>query len=225
MRVLALDDDPETLELIDGALRRDGHEIVLVENVRSALDALQDGTFDIFVLDVMLGRDSGLDLCTTLRRDGITTPILFLSARGTVRSRVDGLDAGGDDYLPKPFAVRELVARVRALGRRGPALRASAFRAGPAVLDFDRRRAHVDRTEVPFTAREWDVLRVLAEASGRIVPFDDILERAWGEATEGARHSLGVLVTRVRRKLEVAGAPNIVRTARGLGYALGQDDT
>jgi two-component system response regulator VanR len=91
---------------------------------------------------------------------------------------VDGLDAGADDYLPKPFAVRELVARMRSLGRRGPALRVTTFRVGAAVLDFDRRSARVDRTEVPFTGREWDVLRVPADAAGRVVPFDDILERA-----------------------------------------------
>lgn len=119
MRVLALDDDPETLELIAGALRRDGHETVRVENPRAALRALEDRAFDVLVLDVMLGRESGLDLCAALRRDGVSTPILFLSARGTVRARVDGLDAGGDDYLPKPFPFGSSLHACGA-GRRGP---------------------------------------------------------------------------------------------------------
>lgn len=224
MRVLALDDDRETLELVGGALRRDGHEPILVDDAASALAALADREFDVLVLDVMLGPESGLDLCDRLRRDGITTPILFLSARGTVSARVDGLEAGGDDYLPKPFAIRELLARVRALGRRGPALRARTLVVGPARFDFDRRRATVGGDEIPFTAREWDVLRVLADASGRVVSFDDILELAWGDANERARHSLGVLVTRMRRKLDQAGATNLIRTARGLGYVLGSED-
>lgn len=223
MRVLALDDDAETLELIGGALKREGHEALLVQSAAAARAALARETFDVLVLDVMLEDGSGLDLCASLRDDGLATPILFLSARGTVRARVDGLEAGGDDYLPKPFAVRELLARVRALGRRGPALRRREARFGQTVFDFDARRAMVDGVEVPFTPREWAVLRVLADARGNIVPFDDILERAWGEASDGARQSLGVLVTRVRKKLEERGAPQILRTARGHGYALGNE--
>jgi two-component system OmpR family response regulator len=143
MRVLALDDDEETLDLIGSALRRAGHDVVLVSEASGAEQVLDVQTFDVLVLDVMLGETSGLDLCLTLRRDGCSTPILFLSARGTVRARVDGLEAGGDDYLPKPFAVRELVARVKALGRRGPALRKLTWRLRDVVLDFDRRRASV----------------------------------------------------------------------------------
>lgn len=223
MRVLALDDDPETLELIAGALRRDGHETVLAESAATARTTLASDRFDVLILDVMLGADSGLELCAELRRAGIATPILFLSARGAVRARVDGLEAGGDDYLPKPFAVRELVARVRALGRRGPALRPRVFVAGAIVLDFDARCASAGGVEIPFTAREWDLLGVLADASGRVVPFDEILEHAWGEASDRARQSLGVLVTRIRKKLEANGAASVLRTARGLGYALGRE--
>lgn len=223
MRVLALDDDEETLDLIGSALRRAGHDVVLVSDAAAAEQALDIQTFDVLVLDVMLGEASGLDLCLTLRRDGCSTPILFLSARGTVRARVDGLEAGGDDYLPKPFAVRELVARVKALGRRGPALHKLTWRLRDVVLDFDGRRASVAGIEVPVTAREWDVLRVLAEADGRMVPFDDILERAWGDVSEGARASLGVLVARLRRKLEPGPRQSVIRTSRGHGYALAVD--
>ncbi len=220
MRVLALDDDDETLDLIGGALRRAGHDVVLVSDSASAQRACKEDAFDVVVLDVMLGESSGLDLCASLRRGGLATPILFLSARGTVRARVDGLEAGADDYLPKPFAVRELVARVKALGRRGPALRKLIWRLRSVVLDFDGRHASVAGVEVPITAREWELLRVLAEAGGRVVAFDDILERAWGEASEGARASLGVLVTRLRKKLEDDAGESVIRTSRGHGYAL-----
>ena len=218
--MLALDDDDETLDLIGGALRRAGHDVVLVSDSASAQRACNNDEFDVVVLDVMLGESSGLDLCASLRRGGLATPILFLSARGTVRARVDGLEAGADDYLPKPFAVRELVARVKALGRRGPALRKLIWRRRSVVLDFDGRHASVAGVEVPITAREWELLRVLAEAGGRVVAFDDILERAWGEASEGARASLGVLVTRLRKKLEDDAGESVIRTSRGHGYAL-----
>ena len=220
MQVLVVDDDEETRELIGGALRSDGHASVLVASAPAATKALTVAAFDVVVLDVMLDGMSGLDLCGQLRRRGVHTPILFLSARGSVHARVDGLDAGADDYLTKPFAVRELLARVRALGRRGAHAPLRTVRAASVTLSFDARRAEVSGVEVPITAREWDLLRVLAEAQGRVVAFDDILERAWGEATERARASLEVIVSRLRRKLQGSEGGTALRTVRGLGYAL-----
>ncbi len=214
MRVLVVDDDEETRELVGAALAREGWETVLAASEVDARRQASAAHFDVLVLDVMLGPGSGLALCAGLRRDGIETPILFLSARGTVDARVHGLDAGGDDYLPKPFALKELCARVRALGRRGAALRPDRVVLGALVLDFATRKAlHEDRA-VPVTAREWDLLRVLADARGRVVPFEDVLERAWGEPSERARASLEVIVARLRKKL----VP--IRTVRGVGYAL-----
>jgi DNA-binding response OmpR family regulator len=145
---------------------------------------------------------------------------LFLSARGAVRARVEGFEAGGDDYLAKPFAIKELVARVRALGRRGPALRRSTLVLGPITLDFARRKAHVSSKPIALTAREWDVLELLADARGRVVPFDTLLERAWGDATEKSRASLSVIVSRLRHKLASAADRSVVRTVQGVGYAL-----
>ncbi|MDC0669439.1 response regulator transcription factor [Nannocystis radixulma] len=220
MHVLIVDDDEETLGLVASALRRDGHRSSLATGPEQALRAIAEASFDVIVLDVMLGDRSGLDLCAELRRTELHTPILFLSARGTVAARVDGLDAGGDDYLAKPFAVRELLARIRALGRRGPSLRPTLVQVGAVRLDFTARKAFVAEREVPVTAREWDVLRVLADAHGRVVSFDDILDRSWGEVSEKTRASLEVIMSRLRRKLEVDGHPALFRTARGLGYAL-----
>ncbi len=223
MHVLVVDDDEETRELIASALRRDGHRSTLAIDPAAALQAIASATFDVLVLDVMLGPASGLELCAELRRSGLQAPILFLSARGTVGARVDGLDAGGDDYLAKPFAVRELLARIRALGRRGPSLRPTRVRAGEVALDFAARRAFVGEREVPVTSREWAVLAVLADTRGRVVSFDDILERAWGEVSGGTRASLEVIMSRLRRKLDLPGGRGLIRTARGLGYALEQD--
>ncbi|WAS90581.1 response regulator transcription factor [Nannocystis punicea] len=220
MHVLIVDDDEETLELVASTLRREGHRSTLATGPGEALSAVSEAEFDVIVLDVMLGDASGLELCGELRRRGVQTPILFLSARGTVGARVDGLDAGADDYLPKPFALRELVARLHALGRRGPSLRPTVLRAGAVQLDFTARKAFVSGREVPVTAREWDVLRVLADARGRVVSFDDILARSWGEASERTRASLEVIMSRLRRKLDAGDERELVRTARGLGYAL-----
>lgn len=223
MRVLVVDDDEETRELVCHALERDGHNAASVPSFEAAQEAIESTRFDVVVLDVMLGQQSGLDLCAQLRREGMETPILFLSARGTVHARVEGLDAGGDDYLAKPFALSELLARVRALGRRGPALRSRQIRVGALDLDFHARRATAHGRELPITNREWDVLRVLADAGGRVVPFDDMLDRAWGDASDGARASLEVILSRLRKKLDAAAGCAVVRTLRGCGYALEQE--
>ncbi|MFO0746104.1 MAG: response regulator transcription factor [Myxococcota bacterium] len=218
--ILAVDDDAETLGLISRALARAGMQVACADGVAAARRLLGERSFDVLVLDVMLGDGSGLALCRALRSAGDLTPILFLSARGAVRARVDGLEAGGDDYLAKPFAVIELVARVRALGRRGAGPRARVLRVGAAAIDFDARRVTVAEREVPVTAREWDVLRVLAQADGKVVAFDDILASAWGEVADGGKQSLEVIVSRLRRKLAGPDGQCPLRTARGVGYAL-----
>lgn len=223
LRTLVVDDDEETRELVGHALQREGHSVVFAASAEAAQVAIESTRFDVVVLDVMLGQESGLDLCAQLRRTGIETPILFLSARGTVHARVEGLDAGGDDYLAKPFALRELLARVRALGRRGPVRHPRLLHIGPLVLDFDARRATAQGRELPITNREWAVLEVLADAGGRVVPFDDVLERAWGDAAVGARASLEVIMSRLRKKLDAAAECVVMRTLRGCGYALEQE--
>ncbi len=220
MRVLVLDDDDETLEVVAHTLTREGHAVVATRSASEAMAALLGATFDLLVLDVMLEGESGLELCARLREDGFAAPILFLSARGAVSARVDGLDAGGDDYLPKPFALRELVARVHALGRRGPITRAAVLELGDLRLDFDARRARARGEELPVTEREWDILRVLADARGRVVPFDTLLERVWGDATEGTRASLEVILSRLRKKIDGVAPHPVIRTVRGAGYAL-----
>jgi len=220
MRILVVDDDAETLEVIERALEREGHRVASVRTPAAALATLAEGPVDLMVLDVMLEEASGLDLCARLRRDGYELPILFLSARGAVTARIDGLDAGGDDYLAKPFAIRELLARVRALGRRGPSMALRTLTVGALSLDLDARRATTAGREVPVTGREWEILRALADAKGRVVAFDALLERVWGEVTEGNRASLEVLVSRLRKKLDAPAGRPLVRTVRGHGYRL-----
>jgi two-component system OmpR family response regulator len=220
VRILLIEDDAPTRSLIRRSLTARGHAIHDVD--RAALgDALARGEeFDVLVIDIQLPDGDGLELCRELRRDGINTPILFLTARGGVGDRVAGLDAGADDYLRKPFALAELDARIRALGRRqGTAAPASLSGAG-LEIDFSARVLRRDGDEVPMTAREWRVLEILAGRIGRVVTRGDLLSLAWGEVEPSSSDSLDVIMSRIRRKLGREGAPSPIRTVRGEGYVL-----
>src|SRR6478735_9397942 len=154
MRVLVVDDHHETRQLLTRSLERSSYGVKAVASCEEAEAALALGTFDVLVLDVMLPDGSGIDLCGRLRAARAAVPILLLTARGEVRDRVAGLEAGADDYLVKPFAVLELLARVKALARRGPVTRDRALTFGPVVVDLEARRVRVDGQQVPLTAKE-----------------------------------------------------------------------
>ncbi len=218
MRVLIVDDEDEVLDLLARTLRRDGHEPLTAATKQQALAKLETCSVDVIVLDVALPDGSGIDVCRIIRGAGNGTPVLLLTAHAAVPERVAGLDAGADDFLGKPFAISELRARIRALGRRGPELRPVEIRCGNAFLDFRSRRAEKSGVEVPLTAREWSLIELLASRSGRFVARSEIMEVVWSGDTE-ATASLEVLVGRIRRKL----GENILRTMRGHGYALGKD--
>jgi DNA-binding response OmpR family regulator len=161
-------------------------------------------------------------VCREIRQHGLTMPILFLSARGEVGDRVTGLDAGGDDYLRKPFALAELHARIRALARRrGLVPPAVLERRGTRVEFTSRRLAHEGR-EIALTRREWEVLELLASRIGRIVSREDLLEVVWHDAGPAASESLDVIISRLRRKLSRGGDVDWIRTVRGQGYLLEQ---
>jgi DNA-binding response OmpR family regulator len=214
MRILVVDDHPEVLDVVQRALVRDGHEVTTASSAADATDTLEHKPADLIVLDVALPDASGIDLCRTLRRAGQNVPILLLTAHRAVEHRVSGLDAGADDFLGKPFAVAELRARVRALGRRGALPKQLLVERGDVSLDFLARRATRGGREVPLTAKEWSVLDLLASRAGRPVARSEILELVWGDAELGGA-SLEVLIARIRRKLD----EEIVRTHRGFGYA------
>ncbi len=216
MHVLVVDDNAELLELLRRSLEREGHRVSCVKTAADATTRLDADTFDVVVLDLGLPDGSGLDVCRGAREKGIATPILILTASSAVDRRVEGLDAGADDFLAKPFAIAELRARVRALGRRTGVPAARTWVRGGVDLDFAKRRALVDDTEVPLTAKEWAILDMLASANGRVVPRTQILEEVWNESDASAAASLDVLMTRIRKKL----GSDTVRTLRGEGYAL-----
>ncbi|AKQ69216.1 putative two-component system response regulator [Myxococcus hansupus] len=218
MHVLVVDDHQELRALVTQALERDGHLVRQAADVEQARQAVIEEP-DVIVLDVGLPDGSGLSLCRELRRDGIHIPILILTAHNRVNERVEGLDAGADDFLGKPFAIAELRARVRALGRRREKTSTVRVDLGDVVLDFGKREALRSGQAVPVTPREWAILETLASRGERVVSRDTLLESIWGEATTGAASSLEVLIGRIRRKL----GDDVVITLRGEGYRLGSN--
>lgn len=217
MRVLVIDDEADVRSVVARALQADGHAVSTAADLEAARERVAFGA-DLIVLDLRLPDGFGLDLCRELRAEGSMVPILLLTALSQVAFRVEGLDAGADDFLAKPFAVAELRARVRALGRRGTLPRGLIYRHEDIVLDFAGRSARRAGRDVAVTAKEWTILEVLAHRTGRVVSRIDLLEGVWGDSSETASGSLEVLISRLRRKLD----PNLIRTLRGEGYSLAE---
>jgi len=217
MKILVVEDSPPTRDLLRRSLEDARHAVTLAARSSSGLRLATTGSFELIIIDVMLPDGSGFDLCRAIRAAGLVTPILFLSARGEVHDRITGLDAGADDYLRKPFALAELHARVRALGRRQGLAAQSRFEHADTIIDFAGRRLVRAGKEIPLTAREWAVLEVLAARAGRVVARHEVIEAAWPDPGPGAAESLEVIVSRLRRKMGGAGNGGWIRTVRGEG--------
>jgi DNA-binding response OmpR family regulator len=220
MRILVVDDHDEVRSLLRRALGRDGHVVRAAANLTGARAQLAARDVDLVVLDLGLPDGEGLELCRELRMAGRAVPVLVLTARSAMNRRIEGFDAGADDFLAKPFAVAELRARVKALGRRGALPRGTRIELGGTALDLAARRATSGGREVPVTAREWSILDLLVARDGRLVPRDEILDIVWGQTSASASASLDVMIGRIRRKL----GEDLIRTVRGEGYALGGAD-
>jgi two-component system OmpR family response regulator len=223
MRILVVEDHTETRQLIARVLREAGHAVEAAADLASARRKLTGKAHEALVLDWMLPDGSGIDFCRELRTGHETIPILILTARGEVEDRVSGLDAGADDYLRKPFAVAELLARVRALTRRGPRFLEPVVSLGDAEVRLAERSVRAAGRDVPLTAREFSILEVLLRNRGRPVSRSTILLSVWGDEDEHAAASLEVLIARLRRKLAPQGGEGPIHTHRGFGYAIGEE--
>ena len=222
MRILLIEDDRRLAELLARRLRGEGHEAETSDNGVEGLARATSGAFDLAVVDVMLPGMDGVALTTSLREHGSDLPVLMLTARDTVDDRVTGLRAGADDYLVKPFAFAELVARIDALARRAaPAVDAErALAHGPVRLDPLTRRVTVNGEEVDLTAKEFDLLRCLLEHSGRVLSRTELKELVWDFSFDAQTKVVDLYVHYLRKKLGDAG--DIIQTVRGVGYAVGR---
>ena len=219
--LLVAEDDRGVREALERALRFEGYELLTASDGADALDQVASSGPDLVILDVMMPHVDGLTVCRRMRERGIRTPVLMLTARHEVSDRVAGLDAGADDYLVKPFALDELLARVRALLRRtdaGPD--ADTLVVGGLVLDPASRLATRDGRDLELTKTEFDLLELLMHNDGIVLSRDVIYERIWGYDFETSSKSLDVYIGYLRRKTEAEGEDRVIHTVRGVGYTV-----
>lgn len=220
MRVLVVEDDRKTAEFIRKALTETGFAVDVLHDGKDALAALSAGNFDALVLDIMLPGCDGLTVLRTLRERSDKLPVLLLSARGSVEERVEGLNAGADDYLPKPYALEELLARVRALHRRGSETRDVVLRVGDLSLDTTTRVARRGERKIDLTNREFRLLEYLMRSAGRICGRMMIIEKVWEYNFDPGTNVVDVYIRKLREKIEEAGETKLLHSVRGAGYMI-----
>ncbi|MBS3895357.1 response regulator transcription factor [Silanimonas sp.] len=222
MRVLVVEDDPRVADFLQRGLRAEGYAPSRVASAEEALPLVRRGGFELALLDVMLPGQSGMALCQQIRAECIPLPILMLTAMGSVQDRVAGLRCGADDYLTKPFAFDELLARIEALLRRPPQRVEREVELRVAGLVFHRDRMAVSRDGLPLvlTARELALLELLMSAPGRLFSRERILSNVWGLDSDPLTNVVDVYIRRLRAKLDGPGRPSWITTLRGLGYRL-----
>jgi len=219
MKILLVDDDPGIRLSVQRSLEFEGYRVTTAEDGEAALISIAAAQYDCVILDISMPRLDGLGVCRRLRQDGNDIPVLVLTARQQVADRVSGLDAGADDYLAKPFALEELLARVRALLRRRPVgeVPGEVLRVGDLEMDLDSHRATRSGVPIDLTRTEWTLLEELVRNSGIVLSRDLLSDRIWGQDF-GTAASLDVYIGYIRRKTEIDGATRLIQTVRGIGF-------
>ena len=224
MRLLLVEDEPLAAQLLAKGLREHAYAVDVVADGTHAMMRASANDYDIVVLDLGLPDVDGIALCATLRTNGLMAPILMLTARDAVQMRIAGLDSGADDYMTKPFDLQELLARLRALMRRGArAPVPEQVRVGPLVLDTRAQRATCGERVLALTTREYALLEFFARHAGQVVGRTDIAEHVWDESYDPLSNVIDVYVQRLRRKLAPAGGEALLKTRRGAGYVLSDE--
>jgi len=223
MRILLIEDDETTAGYIAKGLREEGHVVDHANNGRDGMFLAMNEPFDVIVTDRMLPGPDGLSIIRAIRLADITTPVLMLTALGEVEKRVEGLEAGADDYLGKPFAFAELRARIRALARRpaGPPAEQSVLSLGELRMDLLQRTVTRGARKLDLLPTEWRLLEFLMRHPGEVITRTMLLEKVWDFSFDPTTNVVDVHVSRLRRKLDLPGEPPMIRTVRGAGYALG----
>jgi DNA-binding response OmpR family regulator len=223
MYVLVVEDERRLAQLVRRVLEEEGHTVDVAHDGEEGLQMALEGTHDVIVLDIMLPEINGLDVCRSLRANRVDTPVLLLTALDGVDDRVRGLDAGADDYLPKPFAFQELMARLRALSRRRVQPRdPQELNVDDLTLDLRRRRAQRNGRQIELSPKEFSLLEFLMRNQGRVVTRTQILDHLWGYDFATDSNLVDVYVAYLRRKVDKDTSNKLIRTVRGVGYALGE---
>ena len=220
MRLLVAEDDPQLGDSLARGLRGRSYAVDLVVDGQDAINRAALNTYDAMILDVMLPKRDGLSVARTLRSRGVTAPILMLTARDAIADRVAGLDAGADDYLVKPFAFDELLARLRAITRRTSTIRETILTIGPLSVDTRRQRVTRGDTIIPLTAKEYALLEFLAQNEGTVVTRANITAHVWDDNHDPMSNTLEVYINRLRHKIDDGLHASLIHTRRGAGYVL-----
>jgi two-component system, OmpR family, manganese sensing response regulator len=224
MQILLVDDEPELADPLSHILSREGYRVDVAYDGDRGSHLAQNQQYDLLILDWMLPHQSGLEICQQLRSQGNTTPVLFLTAKDTIDDRVQGLDAGADDYLVKPFELRELLARVRALLRRPPVLDTppTRLRVDDLELDITTQLAYRHGREIELSEKETQLLSFLMQHPNQLLTHDQIHQFIWGTSTEKpTSNALAAQIRLLRRKIETANEPPLINTVYGKGYRFG----
>ena len=222
MRILVVEDEPKVNKALKEGLEDEHYEVVIAETGEEGFFRMTTESFDVILLDLMLPGRDGLEVLTKIREQGITTPVLVLTARDTVEDRIAGLNSGADDYLVKPFAFAEVVARIRALVRRGRPTETLRLSVGDLDMDLVTRKVTRGGETVDLTAREYELLEYLLRHAGHPVPRETLARDVWKETDRGTplNNVIDVHIARLRRKIDVERSTKLVHTVRGVGFML-----
>jgi DNA-binding response OmpR family regulator len=220
VQILVVEDEQRMAALLQQGLSEEGHHAMVAHDGQEGLSIAQSFSFDVIILDAMLPRMDGLTMARRLREAANRTPVLMLTARDSIGDVVKGLDSGADDYLTKPFSFEVLLARVRALGRRGPVAQPICYQFADLRLDTSTREVSRHGRLVHLTPREHSLLELLIRNAGRVVTREKILESVWGFDTGVAENTVEAFVRLLRNKVDLAFSPKLIHTVRGIGYSL-----
>ena len=223
-KILLVQDEEKLARMVELELRYEGYEVDKAFDGRSGLDRALSGGYDLILLDIMLPALSGMEVLRRLRRES-QTPVIMLTARDTVVDKVAGLDSGADDYITKPFAIEELLARIRAALRKRPAAQElPRLTCGPLVMDVERHEVTVKGAEVELTRREFDLLRCLLEHKEKVLTREALLDNVWGFDFAGETNAVDVYIRFLRSKIDEKFGVKIIHTVRGVGYVIREED-